>query len=98
MQLHVKYVRSLEDSPRVRAACVTYLQDWSIHFYPKRPDIVRELEELAVSRDGQLEKPRLRWKYAWIKQLFGWDAAKSAQIFLPELKASLTRAILGLKP
>jgi hypothetical protein len=28
MQLHVKYIRSLEDSERVRAACLTYLQNW----------------------------------------------------------------------
>jgi hypothetical protein len=97
MQLHVKYIRLLEDSERVRAACVTYLQNWLLNFYPERSDIVQELEELAVSLGGRLEKPRLRWKYAWIKPLFGWDAAKSAQIIFPELKASLTRSILGLR-
>jgi hypothetical protein len=39
-----------------------------------------------------LEAPRLRWKYAWIKPLFGWDLAKRAQIQLPEIKASLMRS------
>src|SRR5262249_36099872 len=34
MQLHLKYIRSLEDSPRVRAACIAYLQEWLIYFYP----------------------------------------------------------------
>jgi glycosyltransferase involved in cell wall biosynthesis len=97
LRLHVKYIQSLEDSPRVRDACVTYLQDWLVNFYPERPDIVQELEELAVSLGGRLEKPRLRWKYAWIKPLFGWDVAKRAQIIFPELKASLTRSILGLR-
>src|SRR6516162_8697443 len=38
MQLHVKYIRSLEDSERVRAACLNYLQTWLINFYPERPD------------------------------------------------------------
>jgi glycosyltransferase involved in cell wall biosynthesis len=80
MQLHVKYIRSLEDSDRVRAACIRYLQNWLINFYPERPDIVQELEALAMNLGGQLEVPRLRWKYAWIKPLFGWRAAKNAQL------------------
>jgi glycosyltransferase involved in cell wall biosynthesis len=92
MQLHVKYLRSLEDSDRVRAACVTYLQNWLINFYPERPDIVLELEQLAASLGGRLETPRLRWKYAWIKPLFGWGPAKCAQIALPQLKLALLRS------
>jgi glycosyltransferase involved in cell wall biosynthesis len=92
MQLHVKYIRSLEDSDRVRAACITYLQTWLINFYPERPDIVQELEALALSLGDRLEAPRLHWKYAWIKPLFGWRAAKNAQIVFPQLKASLLRS------
>ena len=93
MQLHVKYISSLEDSDRVRAACITYLQNWLIHFYPERPDIVQELEALAASLGGGLELPRLRWKYAWIEPLLGPSVAKNAQLLLPQLKASLFRAI-----
>jgi glycosyltransferase involved in cell wall biosynthesis len=92
MQLHVKYIRSLEDSDRVRAACLAYLQSYLISFYPERPDIVAELEKLARTLGGRLEAPRLRWKYAWIKPLFGRDLAKRAQIQLPEIKASLMRS------
>jgi glycosyltransferase involved in cell wall biosynthesis len=92
MQLHVKYIRSLEDSDRVRAACLTYLQDWLICFYPERPDLVRQSEALAVSLGGWLEVPQLRWKYAWIKHLFGWGAAKYARAALPQIKASLLRS------
>jgi glycosyltransferase involved in cell wall biosynthesis len=92
MQLHVKYIRSLEDSNRVRAACVTYLQNWLLNFYPERPDLVNEMEQLAASLGGRLEEPKLRWKYSWIKSLFGWDRAKRAQIVLPQLKASIMRS------
>jgi glycosyltransferase involved in cell wall biosynthesis len=92
MQLHVKYIRSLEDSERVRAACLTYLQNWLIHFYPERPDILQELQGLAGTLGGRLQPPRLRWKYAWIESLFGWPAAKSAQTILPQLKACLMRS------
>ena len=74
-----------------RAACCTYLQNWLINFYPERPDIVEDLQELARSLGGQLEVPRLRWKYAWIAPLCGWRAAKQAQFALPQLKASLLR-------
>src|SRR6266404_2386774 len=83
MQLHVKYIQSLEDSDRIRAACLSYLQNWLIHFYPERPDIVDELEKLAGRLGGRLEAPQLRWKYAWMKPLFGWGPAKSAQLVLP---------------
>ena len=89
MKLHVKYILSLEESARVRKACVQYLQNWLIYFYPERPDIVAELNKLAETLGGKLEAPRLRWKYAWLKPLIGWNAAKQAQIALPELKASL---------
>ena len=44
MKLHVQYLRSLEDSDRVRKACLTYLQTWYDNFYPERPDIVAELQ------------------------------------------------------
>jgi glycosyltransferase involved in cell wall biosynthesis len=89
MKLHVKYIRSLEDSARVRKACITYLQTKCIDFYPERPDIVAELQSLATELGGSLEAPRLRWKYAWMKPVFGWEAAKSAEAMLPQYKAAL---------
>ena len=42
MELHIRYIRSLEDSPRVRDACVNYLQNWLVFFYPHRPDLVKQ--------------------------------------------------------
>lgn len=93
MKLHVGYLRSLEESERVRRACLSYLQNWYGHFYPERPDLVAELQELAAQLNGRLEEPRLRWKYAWMRPLFGWKAAKRAQIALPYLKASCIRHI-----
>jgi glycosyltransferase involved in cell wall biosynthesis len=92
MQLHVKYIRSLEESDRVRAACMTYLHNWLLYFYPERPDLMKELKSLATSLGHQLEMPRLRWKYAWIKTLFGWGPAKYAQLALPQFKASMLRS------
>ena len=80
MQLQIGHLRSVDDSERSRAACVNYLQGWLPNFYPDRPDIVKQLEQLASSLGGQLETPRFSWKYAWIKKMFGFAAAKHAQL------------------
>jgi glycosyltransferase involved in cell wall biosynthesis len=92
MQLHVRYLRSLEDSPRTRDACVKYLQTRLRNFYPERPDIVIQLEQLAASLGGQLEIPKLSWKYAWIQKMFGWGLAKQAQRTMRECKEKLFKS------
>ena len=91
MKLHVRYLQHLEDSERVRKTCLAYLQNWYLNFYPERPDIIAELQSLAAQLHGHLEEPRLKWKYAWIKPVFGWKIAKWAQTALPQLKASCIR-------
>lgn len=91
MELHILYIRSLEDSQRVRAACVKYLQNWLFFFYPDRPDLVKQTEEMAASLGGKLVYPSLSWKYSWIAALFGRQQAKRAQVTLPRLKWSLKR-------
>lgn len=91
MKLHIQYIRSLEDSERVRKACLSYMQTWYHHFYPERLDLVAEMQDLAAQLGGHLEEPRLRWKYAWMQPIFGWQAAKRAQMTLPQMKASLLR-------
>jgi glycosyltransferase involved in cell wall biosynthesis len=92
MELHISYLRSLEDSDRVRAACVKYLQNWLIYFYPERPDLVKKAEEMARDLGGRLETPRLSWKYSWIRAIFGWNLAKQARLKLPEARWGVTRA------
>ena len=91
MKLHIKYIRSLEESDRVRTACVTYLRTWYLSFYPERQDIVAEMQNMAAQLQGHLEPPRLGWKYAWMKPVFGWKAAKSAQATLPHLKLACVK-------
>ena len=92
MQLQIGHLRSLDDSERSRAACVNYLQAWLPNFYPDRPDIVKQLEQLASSLGGRLEAPRFSWKYAWIKKLFGFAAAKHAQLSYNQTKSFALRA------
>ncbi|SRR5579875_793643 len=91
IKLHIAYLRSLEESARVRKACLVYLQNWFHNFYPERADLVHQLQALAADLGGQLQPPRLRWKYAWMQPLFGWRTAKWAQDALPQWKGSCLR-------
>jgi hypothetical protein len=92
MQLHVAYLRSLEESERTRAAAVNYLQTWFICFFEERPDLAQELEQLAVALGGRLEIPRLSWKYLWIQKLFGWTVAKQVCQRWNRCKSSIMRS------
>ncbi len=92
MELYTKYLRSMEESERTRRACLTYLQNWYEVFYPERPDLVAKVQALAAELNGCLKEPQLRWKYAWMRPLFGWKTAKVAQRTLPQLKGSCIRA------
>jgi glycosyltransferase involved in cell wall biosynthesis len=92
MRLHVDYLQSLEESERVRGACLKYLQNWLPSFYPERPDLISEAEAMAASLGGHLHEPKLSWKYSWIRRIFGWKPAKRAQILLPRIRATLERS------
>jgi glycosyltransferase involved in cell wall biosynthesis len=91
MKLHISYLRSLDDSPRARAACVQYLQNWLVYFWPDRMDIVADAQQMAKALGGELKQPYLSWKYSWIEKLFGWPLAHRAQVLLPRLKWSVIR-------
>jgi glycosyltransferase involved in cell wall biosynthesis/GT2 family glycosyltransferase len=91
MKLHIHYLRSLEESERIRKACLAFLQNKYIYFYLERPEIVTELQSLAAQLQGHLDEPRLRSKYSWMKPILGFKTAKRAQILLPQLKGSLVR-------
>jgi glycosyltransferase involved in cell wall biosynthesis len=92
MKLHIHYLRSLEDSNRVHQACITYMQTWYEVFYAERPDLAAELQEAAAQLHGHLEKPQLRWKYAWMEPTIGYKAARRLQSNLPQFRASWVRA------
>jgi glycosyltransferase involved in cell wall biosynthesis len=92
MQLQVRYLRSIEDSPRIREACLRYLRDGLIHFYPNRLDLLDELKQTAAELGGTIEPPSLSWKYKWVSALFGGRVAKRAQLLLPMAKWTLKRS------
>ena len=90
MRLHIGYVLSLDDSPRIRSACVRYLQTNLQTFHPECPDLVERAQALAKDLGGSLHPVRLSWKFAWIAKPFGWSSAKRTQLRYNRYK---TRAI-----
>jgi glycosyltransferase involved in cell wall biosynthesis/peptidoglycan/xylan/chitin deacetylase (PgdA/CDA1 family) len=101
MQLHILYLLSLENSPRTREACVTYLQRNLLNFYPEMTDIVSQANQMARDLGGELRPPDLSWKYSWIKTAFGWRLAKDTALQMREIRwsfeKSLDRTILRVK-
>jgi len=91
-QLQIGYLRSLEDNGRVRAACLKYLQTSFINFYPERMPLVRKSQQLAAMLGGQLEIPKLPWKYFWIQKLFGLAVAKRVRQRWNQYKSSVMRS------
>lgn len=89
LELHVEHLRACEDSERVRTASLQFLQRWMIHFYPERLDLFTRAQQLAADLGGQLEVPRLSWKYALIQKMFGWTTAKRTQFHYNEYKSWL---------
>lgn len=93
MKLQIQYIRSLEDSDRVRKVCVTYLQNWYCCFYPERPDLASQARALAAEMGGQLHRPQLSRKYAWLVPLLGWDRTRRVQLRIGPLKAFCVRGL-----
>jgi glycosyltransferase involved in cell wall biosynthesis len=91
MQLHMKYMRSLEDSERTRQACLTFMRTSLLYFFPERSDLVAGAENMARELGGDLGIPKLSWKYEWIRKLFGWRVAKIGQRVLLNLRWSCAK-------
>jgi glycosyltransferase involved in cell wall biosynthesis len=88
-QLHVQYIRSLEESERVRNACLDYLQRRFSRLYPEHHSFVEQLQHMAATLGGQLQTPHLPWKYSWMQKLFGYAAAKMTRESYNRIKWSL---------
>lgn len=89
--LQVGHCRAVDDSPRMRAACLAFLQTWLFCFSGVRDDLARQLEQLASSLGGQLHIPQVRKKYRWIQQIAGKKLARRTQELLPRAKWALVR-------
>lgn len=87
----VEHYQALEDNEKSRRACVAFLQNRVIFFYPESPRIMRQITALAEHLGGTISPPALRWKYRYIRAAFGWPAAKRCTFALPDIKHSAER-------
>jgi hypothetical protein len=55
-------------------------------------DLFREVQQLASALGGEVQVPRLTWKYTWLEKLFGWPVAKRTQMYYNQLKWSVIRS------
>ena len=92
MRLQMRRVRAIEDSPRIRAALIAYLQTWLPHFHPEEPEIVAQLTEIANAIGGQLRPPHISWKYALVDKLCGRGVAKRVQLRYNDRKQTVLRS------
>jgi glycosyltransferase involved in cell wall biosynthesis len=72
----INHLRLLEDSERTRAACLKYLQNRLLYFYPEKHEILEKAEKLAQDLGGHLLPPEVSWKLSLFKTIFGWKIAK----------------------
>jgi PST family polysaccharide transporter len=82
MKLHISYLRSFGDDCRIDEACLQYLCDSLMYFFPDSPHIVQQADEMAASFGGQPLRPKLSWKYSWIERLFGSVVTRPTQDFV----------------
>ena len=88
---YIRVMRSMEDSPRTKKACLKLLNRWSIYFYPERTDLLKKMNYMAAELGGQITPPKLRPKYQMIQKIFGWRIGKKAQNTLPAIRVVLEK-------
>lgn len=93
MLLHIRYLRSLDDSAEARETCMQYVRDSLIYFYPESADIVAQATALATELGRPLGVPELSWKYSWIVSVFGWGAVKTAQQMSKSFRWRISRGV-----
>jgi len=93
MELHIQYLRTLEDSQRVRRACLTYLQNWLPEFYSEGCECVQKAGKMATALGGRLDPPQLSWKYLWIQKSLGWTTARQTQLQYNRIKTGIRRSL-----
>jgi len=93
LELSVAHLRAVEESERVRAACLQALQMYLNYVLPEEPDLLGRAEALASSLGGHLSPPALSWQHALLKACFGVNAAKRTQLHYRKLKGTLKSSL-----
>lgn len=90
IELHIGHLLAFGDTEEARQVCLNFLRVWLPTFVPDMPELAARAQRLAFELGGQLDAPRLPWKYDWIRVAFGWHAAKYVQDVLPRTRWAAT--------
>jgi glycosyltransferase involved in cell wall biosynthesis len=80
IDLCIQHLLSLEDSKRTRSASLTFLQYFMPYIYPNlsnpvQSGILNKMNIIAEELGGKLHPPSYKWKYKFIKNIFGGNNA-----------------------
>ena len=91
----IEQFRALEDTERSRKACVTFLLNRLIYYYPDQQEMLDQIYALARELGGDLSysAPPLLPHYEMIRKLAGWKLAKRIQDVIPDVKQSVLRSV-----
>jgi glycosyltransferase involved in cell wall biosynthesis len=85
----IEHYRSVEDSEKSKAACVVFLRNRLIYFYPEHQELLERMYQQARELGGNISVPPLLWQYNLVRACFGWRAARAANQFIPKYKTML---------
>ena len=89
VELSIAHLRAVEESDRVRAACLAYLQMYLNYVHPGDPALLERADRLAASLGGRLAPPNLTWKHTLLRTMLGASAANNARFQYQKLRGSL---------
>lgn len=92
LELYFRNLRAVDDSQRVRQACVRYLQSMMNEMCPESDAVKSMAARIAAYCGGDLDEPTLPAKYALVQALLGPSKAKRIQLTYNHLKSSAFRS------
>ncbi len=72
----IDHLRSLEDSEKTRAACLKFLHNKLLFFYPDKQEILIKINNLADVLGGTISCPPESRKFSVVRRIAGWKLAK----------------------
>ena len=88
----IEHFRALDDSERCRTACVTFLRNRLIYYYPDHREMLKDIYDLAERLGGTLSTPPLQ-QYEVLRPLIGWRRARWIQELIGGAKQKVYRAL-----
>jgi glycosyltransferase involved in cell wall biosynthesis len=89
MDLSFKHLRFLEDSERVMTACLKFLENRILDYYPDNSEILEEAKNLSKELGGVLSMPNVGWKLDTAKKVLGWRKAIILRNLARKIKTSI---------